>query len=128
MPATADRITKRKDGLFQGMYTAQTPDGPKRKYIYGRKYKDVERKFAEAMGDAAKGFVYDDENQTVAHYMERWLEDSARRPRTPCLPQLQIADQAAHLPRFRQTQVFEAHGGAHPVPLCCEAPRRPQAL
>ena len=42
MPATGDRITKRKDGLFQGMYTAQTPDGPKRKYIYGRKYKDVE--------------------------------------------------------------------------------------
>ena len=36
MPATGDRITKRKDGLFQGMYTAQTPDGPKRKYIYGK--------------------------------------------------------------------------------------------
>jgi hypothetical protein len=34
MPATGDRITKRKDGLFQGMYTAHTPDGPKRKYIY----------------------------------------------------------------------------------------------
>jgi integrase len=78
MPAKGDRITKRKDGLFQGMYTAQTPDGPKRKYIYGRKYKDVERKLAEAMGDAAKGIYFDDENQTVAQYMERWLEDSAR--------------------------------------------------
>jgi integrase len=78
MPAKGDRITKRKDGLFQGMYTAQTPDGPKRKYIYGRKYKDVERKLAEAMGDAAKGICFDDENQTVAQYMERWLEDSAK--------------------------------------------------
>jgi integrase len=78
MPATGDRITKRKDGLFQGMYTADTPDGPKRKYIYGRKYKDVERKLAEAMGDAARGIYFDDENQTVAHYMECWLEDSAR--------------------------------------------------
>src|ERR687896_1551217 len=78
MPATGDRITKRKDGLFQGMYTALTPDGPKRKYIYGRKYKDVERKLAEAMGDAAKGIFFDDENQIVAQYMERWLEDSAR--------------------------------------------------
>jgi integrase len=78
MPAKGDRITKRKDGLFQGMYTAQTPDGPKRKYIYGRKYKDVERKLAEAMGDAAKGIYFDDENQTVAQYMERWLEDSAK--------------------------------------------------
>jgi integrase len=78
MPATGDRITKRKDGLFQGMYMAQTPDGPKRKYIYGRKYGDVRRRLAEAMGDAAKGIFFDDENQTVAQYMERWLEDSAR--------------------------------------------------
>jgi len=51
VPATGDRITKRKDGLFQGMYIAQTLDGPKRKYIYGRKYGDVKRKLAEAMGD-----------------------------------------------------------------------------
>ena len=78
MPATGDRITKRKDGLFQGMYTAQTPDGPKRKYVYGRKYKDVEKKLAEAMGDAAKGIYFDDENQTVSQYMERWLEDCAK--------------------------------------------------
>src|SRR3712207_1875862 len=78
MPATGDRIPKRKDGLFQGMYTAQTPDGPKRKYIYGRKYKEVERKLAEALGDAAKGIYFDDENMTVAGYMMRWLEDSAR--------------------------------------------------
>jgi hypothetical protein len=35
MPATGDRIPARKDGLFQGTYTAQTPSGPKRKYITG---------------------------------------------------------------------------------------------
>ena len=57
MPATGDRITKRKDGLFQGMYTAQTPSGPKRNYIYGRKKKDVQRRLAEAMQDF-KGTVY----------------------------------------------------------------------
>jgi integrase len=78
MPATGDRITKRKDGLFQGMYMAQTPDGPKRKYIYGRKYGEVKRMLAEAMGDAARGIYFDDENQTVQQFMERWLEDSAR--------------------------------------------------
>jgi integrase len=78
MPATGDRITKRKDGLFQGMYTAQTPDGPKRKYVYGRKYKDVERKLAEAMGNAAKGLVFDDENLNVGEYLERWLSDAVR--------------------------------------------------
>jgi integrase len=78
MPATGDRITKRKDGLFQGVYTAQTPDGPKRKYIYGRKYKEVEKRLAEAMGDAAKGFVFDDENLTVGEYLGRWLSDAVR--------------------------------------------------
>src|SRR5829696_8780573 len=78
MPATGDRITKRKDGLFQGMYTAQTPDGPKRKYVYGRKYGDVQRKLAEAMGDAARGIVVDDENLTVSEYLDRFLEDVQR--------------------------------------------------
>jgi integrase len=78
MPATGDRITKRKDGLFQGMYTAHTPDGPKRKYVYGRKYKEVERKLAAALGDAARGIVYEDEGTTVKGWMERWLEDSAK--------------------------------------------------
>ncbi len=78
MPATGDRITKRKDGLFQGMYTAQTPDGPKRKYVYGRKYKDIEKKLAEAMGNAAKGLVFDDENMTVSEYLDRWLPDAVR--------------------------------------------------
>src|SRR5215203_5077864 len=75
MPAIGDRITKRKDGLFQGMYTAQTSDGPQRKYIYGRKYKDVERRLAEAMGDAARGIVVDDKNLTVSEYLDRFLED-----------------------------------------------------
>ncbi len=78
MAATGDRITKRKDGLFQGMYTAQTPGGPKRKYVYGRKYKDVEKKLAEAMGNAAKGLVFDDENLTVSEYLDRWLSDAVR--------------------------------------------------
>jgi integrase len=78
MPATGDRITKRKDGLFQGMYTAQTLDGPKRKYVYGRKYGDVQRKLAEAMGDAARGIVVDDKNLTVSEYLDRFLEDVQR--------------------------------------------------
>jgi integrase len=78
MPATGDRITKRKDGLFQGMYTAQTPDGPKRKYVYGRKYGDTQRKLAEAMGDAARGIVVDDNNLTVSEYLDRFLEDVQR--------------------------------------------------
>jgi hypothetical protein len=48
MPAKGDGITKRKDGRYMARYTIETPEGPKRKTIYGRKYKEVERKLAEA--------------------------------------------------------------------------------
>jgi integrase len=75
MPATGDRITKRKDGLFQGMYTAHTPDGPKRKYVYGRKYGEVAQTLAEAMGDAARGVVFDAGTLTVGEWLDAWLSD-----------------------------------------------------
>ena len=78
MPAPKDRIYKRKDGRYEGRYTIQTPDGPKRKRVYGRKYKEVQRKLAEAMGDAARGLVFDDENMTVGEYLDRWLSDAVR--------------------------------------------------
>ena len=75
MPAKGDGITKRKDGRYVGRYTVHTPDGPKRKVIYGRKYKEVEKKLAEARGDAARGIVFDAKGQTVEKWLERWLED-----------------------------------------------------
>jgi integrase len=54
------------------------PRRPKRRYVYGRKYKEVERKLAAALGDAARGIVYEDEGTTVKGRMEWWLEDSAK--------------------------------------------------
>jgi integrase len=78
MPAKGDRITKRKDGRYMARYTVHTADGPKRKVIYGRQYKDVERRLAEAMGDAARGLVYYDENVTVSEYLDRWINDAVR--------------------------------------------------
>jgi integrase len=61
-----------------GRYTIHTPNGTKRKPVYGRTYKEAEKKLAVAMGDAARGIVYDDENQTVGKYMTQWLSDSAK--------------------------------------------------
>src|SRR5215211_3195161 len=93
MPAPKDRIYKRKDGRYEGRYTVHTPDVPVRKRVYGRKYKEVQRKLAEAMGDAARGIIFDDENMTVSNYMTRWLEDSAKgdlAPRTYHNYRLQI--------------------------------------
>src|SRR5215211_2128980 len=75
MPAKGDGISRRKDGRYVGRYTVHTPDGPKRKVIYGRKYKEVEKKLAEARGDAARGIVFDAKGQTLGQWLERWLED-----------------------------------------------------
>ena len=55
MPKKGDGITKRKDGRYMARYTVHTPDGPKRKLIYGRKYKEVERKLNEARVNADYG-------------------------------------------------------------------------
>jgi hypothetical protein len=78
MPAKGDGITKRKDGRYMARYTIQTPDGPKRKLIYGRKYKEVEKKLAEARGDAARGITYDAGSTTVGDYLIGWPADSVR--------------------------------------------------
>jgi integrase len=75
MPAKGDGISRRKDGRYVGRYTVHTSEGPKRKVIYGRKYKEVERKLAEARGDAARGIVFDAKGQTLGQWLERWLED-----------------------------------------------------
>jgi integrase len=78
MPARGDLITKRKDGRYMARYTVQTPDGPKRKTIYGKKYKEIEKKLAEARGDAARGIVYDDENMTVGEWLIMWVQNSVK--------------------------------------------------
>jgi integrase len=76
VPATGDRITKRKDGRYMARYTVPTPDAPKRRAIYGRQYKEVERKLAEARGDDAKGLDFDADNLKLGEYLKRWLTDS----------------------------------------------------
>src|SRR5919106_393924 len=78
MPAKGDGITKRKDGRYMARYTIHTPGGPKRKLIYGKKYKEVKKKPNEARGDAARGITYDAGAQTVGEYPARWLSDSVR--------------------------------------------------
>jgi integrase len=78
MPAPKDRIYKRKDGRYEGRYTAQVPGGSKRRSVFGRTYSEAQKKLAEAMGDAARGIVFDDENMTVGAFLDRWLRDAVR--------------------------------------------------
>jgi len=82
VPRKGDGITKRKDGRYVGRYTVHTPDGPKRKLIYGRKYKEVEKRLAEARGDAARGIVFDAKGQSVREWLEHWLESVVRPHKT----------------------------------------------
>ena len=78
MPAKGDGITKRKDGRYMARYTVQTPDGPKRKTVYGKTYRDVERRLNEGRANADKGFVFDAGSMTFGEYLKRWLTDHVR--------------------------------------------------
>ena len=62
MPAKGDGITKSKDRRFMAHYSVHTPDCPKRKVIYGKKYKEVEKKLAEARGDEPKELMKGDDD------------------------------------------------------------------
>ncbi len=75
----------KKSGLYMARYGVETPKGPKRKTIYGKTREEVRDEMASALADRANGIVLDDENITVAEYVTRWLEDSAKgnlAPRT----------------------------------------------
>jgi integrase len=52
-------ITRRKDGLYMGRYTVQTPAGTKRKALYGKTRQEVAEKLTRAMADRDDGFVFD---------------------------------------------------------------------
>src|SRR5215211_3229248 len=101
MPAKGDGISKRKDGRFMARYTVQTPEGPKRKYIYGRKYKDVEKKLNEARANADKGLVFDADNLKLAEWLDSWL--------THVLKPLVDAGKMAHSTHLRYKGIANNH-------------------
>jgi integrase len=68
----------KKSGLYMARYTVETPAGPKRKTIYGKKRENVAEKLADALSDRNKGIVFDDENMTVTEFFDRWLSDAVR--------------------------------------------------
>src|SRR5215212_8060882 len=75
MPAKGDNITKRKDGLYMGRVVVETPNGKKRKTVYGKKYGDVQKKLNRIRADADEGIVFDSENLNVGEWLDRWLAD-----------------------------------------------------
>ncbi len=67
-------IYRRTDGRWCG----QVIIGKKRRTIYGRTRRDVQVKLRKLLADADRGVWSSPQRFTVAEYLDRWLEDTAR--------------------------------------------------
>src|SRR5918998_4611254 len=66
---------RKRDGLWVAQYLVDTPEGTtKRRYIYGKKRKDVADKLAEAQKERGEGLLLDAGNLTVAEFLAQWLD------------------------------------------------------
>lgn len=71
-------IGRRKDGRWEGKYTVQTMNGPKRKSVLARTRAEVARKLTKAIADADGRIFTENQNMTVGEYLERWLSDAVK--------------------------------------------------
>src|SRR5215212_2798772 len=63
---------------YRGSYWVHTAEGPKRRYISGKRREDVRDGLAKALSDRAEGLVFDAGALTVGEYLDRWLSDAVR--------------------------------------------------
>jgi integrase len=79
-------IFKRKDGRWCGILNLGWENGRrKRKHFYGASAADVQEQLLKARADHSHGLPVAPERQRLGHYLERWLEYTAKvstRPRT----------------------------------------------
>jgi integrase len=68
----------KKSGLYMARYTVQTSTGPKRKTLYGKTRREVGERLTKAKADRDQGLIFDEENMTVAEYLDKWLKSSVR--------------------------------------------------
>jgi integrase len=74
-----------KDGkvkCYRAAYVVHTAEGPKRRYLSGKRREDVRNKLAKALSDRAEGLVFDAGALTVGEYLDRWLGDVRDTVRT----------------------------------------------
>ena len=60
---------------YRGSYWVHTAEGPKRRYISGKRREDVRDELAKALSDRGEGLVFDAGALTVGEYLDRWLKD-----------------------------------------------------
>ena len=78
-------MVQRPNGLWMGQANLGWQDGKRRrKTIYGRTKREVQAKLREVLQRVAHGEAPAPERETVAGYLQRWLDDkkSELRPRT----------------------------------------------
>jgi integrase len=76
MPGKGDGITKHQNsGLFMGRVVVDTPNGVKRKTVYGKTYRECEKKLNKLRGEAAKGLILDADGLKVGEWLDSWLTD-----------------------------------------------------
>ncbi|MBI4507212.1 MAG: site-specific integrase [Chloroflexi bacterium] len=77
-------ITQRADGRWMGRLDLGWKDGRRqRKHVYGRTRREVQEQLAKLFRDQQLGLPIADERQTVARFIDRWLEDTARHTLRP---------------------------------------------
>src|SRR5918912_2069310 len=59
---------------YRGCYWVHTSDGPKRRYLSGKRRKEVADKLAKALANRAVGLIFDAGTLTVGEYLDRWLK------------------------------------------------------
>ena len=66
---------RKKDALWAAQYQVDTPDGrTKRKYVCGKKRKDVAEKLAEALKGRGEDLLLDVGSMTVVEFMADWMD------------------------------------------------------
>lgn len=75
-------ITQRPDGRWMARIDLGWQDGRRRyKTVYGRTRRDVADKLTSVLRSVQQGAIIPDERQTVAQYLDRWLERKRSRLR-----------------------------------------------
>jgi hypothetical protein len=72
-------IARRSDGRWAAAVEVEG----RRRWVYGRTRQEVTRKLQEAIRGVEMGLVPVGDRRTVGQYLERWLEESARRRLRP---------------------------------------------
>jgi integrase len=63
---------------YRGSYWIQTPQGPKRRYVYGKTKTEAIKQLRKAATDRDGGLAFDPQNLKLGEYLNKWLNGSVR--------------------------------------------------